>query len=137
MSNDLDLSSYKGGDGKNYFVNKWVDEKGVEWEIGQIMTTYHKGFWKLTHIWRRFNSKDEEKRFQGRYGKAGDEKSPLFLYELVLDGGFNPPKKPKKGTAKSKRRQCDASYCAKIDIEWINQKRKITKEQHDRLEALL
>lgn len=75
-----------------------------EFKIGDIMTTYHSGYWKLIDIRQRF--------------LRGDEISPLFTYEIILTENF-------RICNEKKTRSCDASYCTKITLEVIeNMKNK-------------
>jgi hypothetical protein len=80
-------------------------------KTGDLMTTYHKGYWRLTHIKLRFDS--------------DGKKSPLFTYAKVADSNFK-----KCGGARS----CDASYCKKVDEKFIDELREDLNLKINKLE---
>lgn len=99
-----------------------TEHNGIK--VGDIITAYHKGYWRLTQIDQRFY-KDREPIPQGK--KVGDEYSPLFHYELVADSKFAPPK------GKAKKQCCDVSYCRKVDQAYIDIE---VQKRLDEIEAL-
>jgi hypothetical protein len=86
--------------------------------IGDIITTYHKGYWRLIKINRRYYTEDDINRFgkeshQSYYGKKiGDEYSPIFVYEHVMTENF-------KLAKKKNIQSCDAEYCKKVTKDTI------------------
>lgn len=85
-----------------------------EIKVGDIITTYHKGYWRLTKIERRFLVESDLRFGVYKDGKVGDEYSPLYHYELVMDANG---KKPKSKRVKS----CDAAYCKKFGKKQIEE----------------
>jgi hypothetical protein len=80
-------------------------------KVGDLITAYHKGYWRVTKITpRRYGEND----LKPEGAKAGDEYDPLFTYEKVLSADFKPCRKVAE--------ECDASYC-----------KKVTKEQLDKM----
>jgi hypothetical protein len=94
-------------------------------KVGDIITAFHKGYWAVTSIEQRIVTKDEEDRFQGRYGKAGDQKNSMIYYELLFDSNFKPSGKKKK------KNSCDAYYCKKVDDAFFIERIKEFNEQID------
>jgi hypothetical protein len=89
-------------------------------KVGDLITAYHKGYWRVIDVERRFYKESDAAHAQ-RMGKCvGDEYNPLLTYQLVLNGEFAAV----KTTSKPKRNHCDASFCEKIDREWIINKIK-------------
>lgn len=102
-----------------------------ELQVGDIVTTYHKGYWRVTKITRRFLTQgDFDHQIQG-YQKAGDEKSPLIEYELVADSDGNRPK------GKPRTNRCDAGYCARLTREWIEEQKKSDIAKWDKISNIL
>lgn len=94
-------------------------------QIGDLITTYHAGIWKLTKIEKRFyKTISDIPSFLRDSKKVGDEFSPLYTYKKVCD--FNGESKQNKVNS------CDASYCAPA-IEYIVKE----KERIDKLEQWL
>lgn len=80
-------------------------------KLGDIITTYHKGYWRLVHIKRRFLTQQDIALYDTYKGRSvGEELSPLFTYELVMDSKFRPPSK------RVRVESCDRSFCQKVDI---------------------
>jgi hypothetical protein len=92
-------------------------KKYKEFKLGDIITTYHKGYWKLIEIQRRFYTKNENADYLKRINKKiGDEYSPIFVYEQVLTAAFETPNRKKP-----LRKECDAQWCRKLTTEVINE----------------
>ena len=73
---------------------------------GDIITTYYKGFFRLTRIVKRFYTSDRDiPSFMHGTVAIGDEYTPLFYFEKFADANGVPVKKPGKENC------CDASYC--------------------------
>lgn len=93
----------------------------IKFKVGDLITTYHKGVWRIIKIERRFY-KDERDipSFYKNERKVGDEYSPIIHYERVctFDG------KETKGKGK-----CDAQYCEYVD--------KYIESEYERIELLL
>jgi hypothetical protein len=74
-------------------------------QVGDLITTYHKGFWELETIEvRRITQRDID--YYSSYANKilGDEYSPLFHYKKIFD--------EKGNLAKTKIvNRCDASFC--------------------------
>lgn len=91
-------------------------------QVGDLITTYHKGYHIITKIERRFYGNDAV-----RWGKIlGEEYSPLVHYEMYADGNFKIAKKRKKNS-------CDMVYCQKVDVKFIN---KTKEELLNKIKAL-
>lgn len=82
-------------------------------KVGDLITTYHKGIWRVIKIERRFYTEIDLKYRTNHNHKVGEEYNPLIHYELVLDSNFNPPK------YKARQRNCDSAYCKVISPDWI------------------
>jgi tryptophanyl-tRNA synthetase len=81
-----------------------------EFKVGDLITSYRKGYWKLVKIDRRFyTQKDVDTYHCYKDKKVGEEYSPLFHYQAVLT-----PQGKKVMKANSQIHQCDAVYCKKI-----------------------
>lgn len=80
----------------------------LDFNIGDIIRAYHKGYWRVTSIERRYWSSQDEKH---GYGKTGEEYNSLVYYELVMDASFNKPKN------KPRINSCDAGFCKKVKKE--------------------
>jgi len=92
---------------------------------GDLIRSYHKGFWRVTAVERRFNNQ------QGLFYEdlpVGAEIHSMILYELVLDSTFRAPsgKRPKHGS-------CDVGFCEKITPEWVDVQAKKAAEGWARL----
>lgn len=92
-----------------------LDEyKGMK--VGDLITTYNKGIFRLVSIKRRFYT--QEYIDQYRLDQiAGTEYSPIFVYESVSDANG-------KLVKTKKICECDSYYCGPA-IEYINQMRNI------------
>ena len=87
-------------------------------KVGDLITAYHKGIWRVITIETRKNN------------------SPLFHYRQVLTQSYKP--------GKNMVRCCDASYCMKVDDAYIqklqddiNQKIAVLKSLRDTMAATL
>lgn len=78
-------------------------------KVGDIITTYYKGFWKLERIEARFLTQDDLRYSTYAHKNVGDEYSPMFHFSLVADGSGKAPKKLSKAT-----KTCDAAHCRPI-----------------------
>ncbi len=87
--------------------------------VGQIITTYNKGYWRIIKIERRFKNN-------------GMEINPLIHYEFIAnDAGV---------VKKSKRKECcDYAYCrdAKESIQAKLEELKVTMQNLAMLEATI
>jgi hypothetical protein len=82
-------------------------------DVGDVVSTYHKGYWRVTKIERRYITEDLRRFKVYEDKKLGEEYSAMLHYELVADANFNPPKK------KAKTDKCDAAHCHKITEETL------------------
>ena len=90
----------------------------TELKIGDLITAYEAGIWRVIEIKKRFYKTETDipstlKNTQ----KVGDEYNSLVLYEKVCDFKGN---KPHKQIIK----QCDSSYCRPAE-EYIKQREEI------------
>ena len=84
-------------------------------KVGDLVLAYHNGIHRIDKIERRFYSAEEIQRYPTlqHFGYVGgDEYPPLVSYTQVLTKDF---KKSKKKT-----NQCDASFCRKVDENYID-----------------
>ena len=80
----------------------------TELKVGDIVTSYYKGYWRITKIEKRYYNKYEEDL---GYGKLGEEYGSLVSLKLLADSNCNPPKK----TARTE--QCDILYCNLVTLD--------------------
>lgn len=73
-----------------------LQEHGIK--VGDIVTTYQKGFFRITKIEQRFNEDDESQY----------EINPLYYYVQVMNTNF-------KKTRGKRVRCCDSVFCHKVD----------------------
>jgi ribosomal protein L21E len=59
-------------------------------KVGDLITTYHAGYWIVTSIDQRVVTKEEEKRYHGGTGKEGDLQNSIINYELAFTSNFKP-----------------------------------------------
>lgn len=104
-------------------MSKW--DKDLR--VGDIITAYVKGFWRITDIRRRFVTEDyfahtsyeeiEPGVYRHRYNhdvlRLGDEYSSLITMERVATQDFKPKTSAKLET-------CDAAYCTALTIPEID-----------------
>lgn len=83
-------------------------------KVGDVITAYHAGYHRVTKVERRFYTKDDEQRYNGRY-KAGEEFNSLIEYETLADAKGKLRKKP------GKAKHCDAGFCTLVSKERAEQ----------------
>lgn len=101
-------------------------------EIGDLVTTYHKGVWRITDIERRFVRHDDYGQRtlpNGDVAKVGDEYNSLIHYEKVLNGNYN-------RVRGNTRKKCDASFCTKLDAAWAQEQRAELERKIKTIEQL-
>lgn len=107
-------------------------EKLEKWDetlaVGDLVTGFHKGIWKITQIERRYLTKDDLRHLVYANNKVGDEYSPLVHYTLVLTTKFK--------KARKLSNTCAASWCQKIDDSYIREMRSELERQITALEEL-
>lgn len=75
-------------------------------ELGDIITTYYSGYYRLTRVQKRFYLSERDIPFFLRDAlKIGDEYSSLYYFVKIADAKGIKTKKP------GKENSCDASYC--------------------------
>jgi hypothetical protein len=83
-------------------------------EVGDLITTYYKGFFRLNKIERRFYTQEDIDIYYLLKGKkAGEEYSPLYYFTQEYDSKGNPSKNPIQ-------KWCDAQFC-KLANEYITE----------------
>ena len=87
----------------------------MEFKIGDIITTYHKGYWRLDKIEDRYFT-DSDNSYSNS-PKDGSLYQPIFYYSQVMTTDFI----PKNGKVK---KLCDVAWCRKIDKEKIKDMKK-------------
>ena len=90
-------------------IHKGEIDPDLGFEIGDLITTYNKGYWKLIHLKRRFHDNHPI--------------ASLAHYEKVSDAEGNPPKSRIV-------KQCDISWCRKFTKEALA---KMQIEEHDQI----
>jgi hypothetical protein len=79
----------------------------IDINIGDIIVGYHKGYWKVTKIERRFLTQNDIDRYgMYRSRQVGEEINPLIHYVKIADTEG----KPTKGIIE---RCCDYTFCIK------------------------
>ena len=79
-------------------------------EKGDLVTTYHKGIYKITEIIKRFYENERSiPSFLKDTKKIGDEYNSMVTYVKVLQENGDIPKR-------NKINSCDISYCKPVDI---------------------
>ena len=91
-----------------------------EMKVGDLITTYNKGFFILERIERRFATEEDVKRYQTIFNIVGEEYSPLFHYSQKYDLEGN--------IKRSRQMSCDSSFCKPAE-EFI-------KKEIDKIERL-
>ena len=89
-------------------------------KVGDLITTYNKGFFILEKIERRFFTEDDLRYHPTAVKKVGEEYSPLFHYSQKYDLEGN--------IKKSRQMSCDSSFCKPAE-EYI-------KKEIERVEKL-
>lgn len=98
---------------------------------GDIIKTYHKGYFVLDRIERRFKTELWESCGLRKDLNVGDEMTPLFHYTQIFDENFN---------KKTSKKSCDAGFCSlasesiKEELVKIKEKQKKLKEYLKKLE---
>jgi hypothetical protein len=90
-----------------------------QFQIGQIISTYYLGYFKVTRIERRWKNKTKETEYEqsaycilGEYtDECGDEMNSIIYYTQLYDAKGNPKT--------SKEKACDSSFC-KPAIDSLN-----------------
>ena len=95
-----------------------------KFHVGDLILSYHKGFWRITKIDHRYVTESDLKYYAYKNKKAGDRLTSVLHYELVMSDSFVPPKR------KARINSCDESYCTKITKEYVF-------EEVKKLESLL
>jgi len=104
-------------------------DKGIK--PGDLITAYHAGFHVVVKVERRFVTKADEERYDGRHGKAGDEYNSLVYYKTVMSAKYKPSKSKKE-------KCCDAAFCFKLSKAQIEKRRaELLKEINEGHDALL
>lgn len=73
-------------------------------KVGDLITTYYKGYFRLTKIEKRFYTEDYVKSFPSLKAKLGEEYSPLYCFIQEYDTNGNPKT--------SKEKCCDSQFCS-------------------------
>jgi len=95
-------------------------------KIGDLVTAYEKGYWRVVGIERRYISQAMIGYFPAK--ELGDEYNPLVKLELVVNSKLNKPKARKPRTS-----SCDMAYCTVITREWIDEQQRSWNILHDAL----
>lgn len=103
-------------------------DKGIA--IGDLITAYHKGFWIVMEVEKRFVTKDLLAYESYKSNKVGDEISSLIYYKKFADTKF----KPSKGTSEQ---NCEETYCEKVDVKLIEKEIKESKTRIKNLKRLI
>ncbi len=98
--------------------------------IGDIITAYHKGFWQIIKIERRFIKKGDPGYMYRIVGPIGTEYNPLITYRLIAknDGTLVP--------LSTKTASCDAMFC-KLAKESITERISEIEQERTNLLSLL
>ena len=97
-------------------------------KVGDLITTYYAGFFRLEKVERRFYTEEHIKYFPSYKDKLGEEYSPLYYFTQEYDSNG----KPKK----SKQKACDAQFC-KPAKDFIKKEILDIDERRQQLEKLL
>lgn len=102
-----------------------ITERDNGIKVGDIITAYHKGYWRVTSIEQRTeedhgNSKDPNVSID-------DPINSIANYELVCNDKFKPSGKKKKTES------CDVSFCRVVNENFIREK---IQEKIDEINAL-
>jgi hypothetical protein len=82
-------------------------------KVGDIVTCFYKGFWRVTAIERRFSTRHDAHV----YGPVGTEYSPLVCVESVANSKMKP--------VSGKQDTCDISYCRPYTVESLAAERTL------------
>ena len=99
-------------------------------KVGDIVTAYYNGYYRVTKIERRFYTEEDIIRYPLNPAKVGDEYNALIHGEAVLNRKLCPVKRHKEMI-------CDAAYCEVMTAEHIQNELGDIKERYSRLLALI
>ena len=87
----------------------------MEFVVGDLIKTYHKGFHTVLHIEPRYVTQHMIDSYPSVYGtcNVGDEYSPIITYESTFNSKFERVGKPIQNS-------CDAVYCVLITSEYVD-----------------
>ena len=92
-------------------------------KIGDIITTYYSGFYKLIKIERRYLTERDVNQYSiYKDKKVGDEYSPIFVFTKVADAKGNFTK-----SKNTKVQSCDALHCMLASIYIANQLKELNE----------
>ena len=91
-----------------------ITERDNGIKVGDIITAYHKGFWKVTSIEQR--TEEAHAPNIDPSVNIDDPINSVANYELVCDARFKPSGKKKK------KESCDVSYCKVVNEAFIREK---------------
>ena len=91
---------------KTFYPNTTLTRE-LNFKVGDIITCYFKGFWKVVKIEPRWYDERDVTGY-ATLRERGEEYSPLVVVTQVADGNG----KPKK----SKEVSCDSAYCCLATI---------------------
>jgi hypothetical protein len=83
-------------------------------KVGDLITSYRKGFYRVVEIERRYYTDDDETSFDflekqsGHRPHIGDERNPRVISRKILNTKYN------KSVGID---SCDATFCSKIDLQ--------------------
>jgi hypothetical protein len=97
-------------------------------KVGDLITTYYSGFFRLEKIERRFYTEDYIRHYTRLKDKLGEEYSPLYYFTQEYDSNGRPKK--------SKQKACDAQFC-KPAKDFIEQEILDIEERKQNLEKFL
>lgn len=97
-------------------------------KIGDLITTYFKGYYRLTKIEKRYITQELKNSNVYKDSNIGDEYSPLYHFVQIYDSNGNPKK--------SKEKQCDALFCNKAE-NYIKDAIKSNLDKNKKLQNVL
>lgn len=97
-------------------------------KVGDIVTAYHQGFWKVTSIEPRTATDFDVFTESTRFKKVGDVKSSLIHYELFCDENYNLSESGKR------KNRCDAFLCKVVDVDFI---KKLIDQKLEEIDKLI
>lgn len=113
-----------------------LEEFEKEFKVGDIVKTFHEGYWRIDKIEKRLIDERSIGYFQSagvvnghdyKTAKVGDEIAPIIYYSQVMSEDF------KIKTYKVEK-FCNSILCEKVDIEKI---RKEKQEHYENCNKLL
>jgi hypothetical protein len=101
-------------------------------EVGDVVTAYEPGFWRITEIIPRYFTRDRTGRptVPATPDTPGAENVPVFAYEKVLDADFSIPEFAATSF-------CVYSRCRKITVGEIEVMKQEYADGMERLKVLL